>query len=264
MKFRLRRSHGEYTYYSPQMEMGNGKWEKNIPVGYMNNLHVRFTPYDISGYTFEWLSEYSKFILAQEDVDDNLQPLQHYHIYIETTKHIDTVRDKLKKYLCIPAAGRGVNNKYYALISKWEDIAYIVKYNNILKSEGYTESELMKYVISGKKKYLEKERKTELRGEIAPAALEVPKKEKVVKVPYQQQIIALASADWHNYKKTTVIDCLNDSHKRELIKFVCKAMREVSRGINQHLVNDIARAVLFDDIDWRDRMVDRLLYLSNI
>lgn len=228
----------------------------------MNCLHLRFTPYDISGYHWTFLDDYNKVIVAQEDVDDNLQPLLHFHIYLETSQHIDTVRKKLKSNLLIPDSGRGVNNKYYALIPKWQDVGYICKHNNIIQSKGYTEKELMDYVISGKKKYLEKVKgSTELRGEIAPAA---PRPPKTIKIPYQQQIISIAAAEWYNYKRAQQFDTLTTDHKIQLLEIVCKAMREVSRGVNKYLVEDIARAILFDDLDFREVMLSKLFSQVNI
>lgn len=219
--------------------------------------HIRFTPYDISGYTWDWVDTYDKFILSEEHLDDNLQPLHHYHLYLESHQHIDTIRDKAKKYLRIPNGGkRGENNKYYAIQKPWLDPAYMCKYNEIMKSRGYTDKELMDLVISGKKKYLQKvESPAELRGvEISPAAKKPPK------LPFQQQVIAIASAEWMKYRKDgNLYNGLDIDAKLKLADIVCSAMREVSRGVNPYLVGDIMNAVLYDDLEFRERVLQKII-----
>lgn len=84
----------------------------------------------------------------------------------------------------------------------------------------------------------------------------IKKKEKVAKVPYQQQIIAISYAEWIKYKNS-----LEDGFAPSpyhLVEIVCKAMREMSRGINAYLLQDICSAVLFDDPDFRERTLERL------
>ena len=218
-------------------------------------FHLRFTPYDLSGYEFGWLERYTRYIVAREEVDDNGNPLLHYHILIDTDAHKDSVRDMVKSKLPIPRSGRGENNKYYALIKDWKDPGYICKYNQIQSSKGYGENEIMEFVILGKKKYLDKTDETPAENSVT--AVKSPATPKSPRIPYQQQIIAIASADWYKYKK----ECKEQGfeiNKYELIEFVCKAMREVSRGINEHLLKDICNAVLFDDLDYRTQTLERL------
>lgn len=222
-------------------------------------FHLRFTPYDLSGYEWTWLERYTRYIVAQEDTEDDGTPLLHYHILIDTEAHKDSVRDMVKSKLPIPSSGKGKNNKYYALIAQWKDPGYICKYNNILHVKGYTDKEIMDYVIHGKKTYLEKvdKSRTELSGEQAPAA-ERSTKPKPVRVPYQQQIIALASADWYAYKRKCRDEDGVEPDLEPVIEMVCKAMRLTSRGINQYLLQDIINAVLYDDLDYRERTLQRL------
>lgn len=221
----------------------------------VNKIMVRFTPYDLSGYTFDWLNRYDKFICAREDLDDNLQPLLHYHLYIETDAHPDTVRDMVKARLRIPPAGRGKNNKYYAMFEDWKDPGYVCKYNQIQSSKGYSEAEVLELVKKGKIKYLDKVEKTPAGHSVtAEKSSTTPKSPRI---PYQQQIIAIASAEWYKYKR----ECKEqgfEPDKYQIIEYVCKAMRDVSRGVNEYLVRDICNAVLFDDLDYRDRVLQRL------
>lgn len=215
-------------------------------------FHLIFTPHDLSGYTFDWLERYDKFIVAKEygKKENHL----HYHILIETDAKKDTVRDMAKLRLRIPAGQRGKESKYYALLSDWKDPAYICKSNDIQIFKGYSEKQIMEFVIEGKNKYPGKvDSPVELSGEKAPAA----RKPREPRVPFQQQVIAIASAEWYKYKK----ECKDQGFvidKHEVIEFVCKAMREVSRGINEYLLKDICNAILFDDLDYRSNVLQRL------
>lgn len=222
----------------------------------MRTYHLRFTPCDLSGYTFDWLTRYPKFIVAQEDLDDDGLPLLHYHILIESDNVKDTIRDMAKDRLRIPSSGgKGKNNKYYALIPDWLDPGYICKYNKILYSQGYTEKTLMEFVVSGKEKYLDKV-KTPAENSVTAVSQKLPTP-KCPRIPYQQEIIAIAYADWLNYKKKCAIEELQ-IHPHEVVDFVCKAMREKSRGINSYLLQDIVNAILYDDPDFRERTLQRL------
>lgn len=222
----------------------------------MKLFHLRFTPCDLSGYNFDWLERYHKFIVAQEDLEDDGTPLLHYHILIETDNAKDSIRDMAKNRLRIPSGnGRGKNNKYYALIEDWYDISYICKYNQILCSQGYSEKELLEFVESGKKKHLNKVVETPAENSVTVGSK--TSSPKSPRIPYQQQIIAIASAEWYKYKR----QCNEQGFeidKTQVIEFVCNAMREVSRGINQYLLQDIVNAVLFDDPDYRERTLQRL------
>lgn len=218
--------------------------------------HLRFTPYDLSGYTFEWLERYQKYIVAREDVEDDGTPLLHYHILIDTDAHKDTVRDMVKTKLPIPAGGRGKNNKYYALIADWKDPGYICKYNNVEKTKGFTEKELLDFVVSGKKKYLEKVEKTPAENSVTAESRSTPTA-KTPRIPYQQQIISIASAEWYKYKR----DCKDNNYEIDsyrVVDFIMKAMREISRGCNEYLIQDLTNAILFDDLDFRQRTLDRI------
>lgn len=212
-------------------------------------LHLRFTPYDISGYTFDFLKSYDKYIVARELLDDSGNNLLHYHILITTDYGIKSVRDAAKLALHILASGRGKNNKFYALVPDWRDMDYIVKYYDIIVSKGYTESELLNSAVSGKKKYLDKVERTELRGEKAPAVPPKPPK-----IPFQQAVIASAAADWAKYKReSSAIDT------DQLKKYVCLAMREHGKGINVYLVKEICYAILFDDLDYREMVLNKIV-----
>lgn len=215
-------------------------------------FHLVFTPHDLSGYEFGWLERYDKYIVAKEY--GKKEKHLHFHILIDTDVKVETVRDMAKSRLHIPPGQRGKESKYYALFSDWKDPGYICKSNDVQAFKGFSEKEIMEFVISGKNKYPGKlDSSGELSGETAPAA----RKPKQPRVPYQQQVIAIASAEWYKYKK----ECKDNDYqvcKHELIEMVCKAMREVSRGINEYLLKDLCNAILFDDLDFRSQVLQRL------
>jgi len=223
----------------------------------MNTYHLRFTPYDLSGYAFDWLARYDRFICAEEEYDDEGNPLKHFHMLIVSDNAPNSIRDLAKDRFRIPSGnGRGKNNKYFALFTDWKDPGYICKYNKVLSSKGYSEKELMDFVISGKNKYPVKTEKTPAEDSVTAGSKSKPTA-KSPRIPYQQQIISIAYADWINHKKKRQEEGIEAS-PYDLVEIVCKAMREQSRGINAFLLQDICSAVLFDDPDYRERTLLRL------
>lgn len=83
--------------------------------------------------------------------------------------------------------------------------------------------------------------------------------EKVKKMPYQQEVIAIASAEWFKYKKQLEDEGLGRSPSiGRLIEFVCDAMRQVSKGINPYIVKDIAYGIMYDDLDYRHIVLQKI------
>lgn len=231
----------------------------------MKTYSVRFTPApvdlpDISGYNFDYLNKYEKYILAREDKDKkgNTVPV-HYHIYVETSYGEATLRQTTKEALRLPAGGKGKNNGYYSLVSDWKDPGYICKYNDVLVSKGYSEKEILDFVINGKKKYLTRVDKTqnELSGEVAPAS-EKSATPKRPRINIQQQVIALAIEGWYTHKRK----CREEGKHvltEDVIPIVCSAYRQVSRGLNPYQIRDIAYAVLHEDQDFREYILQKII-----
>lgn len=169
----------------------------------------------------------------------------------------NSIRDMAKIRFRIPSGnGRGKNNIYFALFSDWKDPGYICKYNKILSSKGYSEKELMEFVILGKQKYPIKVEKTPAENSVTAESKSKPTA-KTPRIPYQQQIIAIAYAEWIKHKKKHEEEGTEVS-PYDIVEIVCKSMREVSRGINAYLLQDICSAILFDDPDFRERTLLRL------
>jgi len=223
---------------------------------------IRFTPHpvgleDISGWSFDYLQKYERYIVCREDKDKQGHSVPvHYHIFIETTYGEATIRQATKESLRLPAGGRGKNNGYYSLIPDWKDPGYICKYNAILVSKGYTEKEIMDFVISGKNKYLLKVEKTPAENSVTAGQKSTTPKSP--RIPYQQEIISIAYAEWIKLKKSRLEADMTQVDVYDLVPIVCKAMREKSRGINAYLLQDICNAILFDDPDYQERTLQRL------
>jgi len=210
--------------------------------------HLRFTPYDISGYTFDFVRNYTSYIVAQEDLDDDGSPLLHYHILIDTDYGDKSIRDAAKEFLKIPKAGRGKNNKYYALIEDWKDPAYICKYNNIICHKGYTEKALMDYAIEGKKKYLDKK---SLEKDLNVMTIQIEKrKTKSVDRIVSEQILAW----WYELEHAKK----PEPSKREVITKACELYRSHDKGINMFKVRDIVHTLYYDVETTRDQIIEKI------
>jgi len=213
-------------------------------------FHLRFTPNDISGYTFDFLQVYDRYIIAFENKDKEGKPCpDHYHILIDADYTKKSLSNAVITALKIPKSTRGKNNKYYSLMDNWEDPSYICKYDDIRKSKGFTEKQILDFAIEGKKKYLEK-------GLIAKN-LSVSSPKSPPKVPYQQAVIADAGADWYNYKRLCA-DTNEEVDKTKICEFVCDAMSKNGKGINQYLVKELAYVILYNDLDYKGYVLSRI------
>lgn len=211
-------------------------------------FHLRYTPYDISGYTFDFIDSFSShYIVAQEDLEDDGTPLLHYHILIDTDYGSKSIRDAAKKFLKIPEAGRGRNNKYYALIEDWKDPSYICKYYNVIRSKGFTEKQVLDYAIEGKQKYLDKKSTT-------PEVMKI----EIVKKKVQSVDKQLSAALYAWYM------CDNEKHlppnKQQIIRKICELYRGYEKGVNKYKVRDAYHTLMWDvNGPDRDELVDDII-----
>lgn len=205
-------------------------------------FHLRFTPDDISGYTFDFLENYYAYIVAFEDKDKYGQPtVPHYHILIDTTYGEKHVRDDAKAALKIPSSGRGKNNKYYMLNADWQDPAYICKYDDIRRVKGYSEKQLLDYAVQGKEKYLKKLEKD----------LNV-----VFEKKKTQSVERLVSKDilaWYH-------ECDVKPTNRQQVDKACELYRKYQRGINKYKIRDIVHTLWYDVETTRDTIVEEILH----
>lgn len=212
-------------------------------------FHLRFTPYDISGYTFDFLESYaSLYIVAFEDKDKYGKPTEkHYHVYIETDYDLQTVRKEAKTALKIPTTGgRGRNNKYFAFISNWQDPGYVCKWNEVVRSKGYSEKQIMDYVISGKQKYLNKVEKS-------PDVLVASTGCSRSRVSVDKEVIGECITFFELAKKRGETPSAN-----QLVEEACRVVRSYGKGINPYKIREYVLAVWFEVGD-REHVVERVL-----
>lgn len=222
----------------------------------MFNLHCRFTPYDISGYLFtglEWIA--NKMIVAYEDKDKKGNPTEpHFHIYMETKDDItdDTIRNHIRKSLCIPVGGKGKNNKYYSVEWKWKDPSYVCKYDDIRVNMGYTEQELLRLAVEGKQKYLTKE------VEVNAVSTNTTKQTKE-RINYDKEIIADVLTWYYNYKQTS--EDMSPPDIKEIIREACNVTRKYHRGINIFKVRDYVHTVMYEGGDYSSEVIKAIYKL---
>lgn len=214
------------------------------------NVHLRFTPYDISGYSFDWLNQYSKHVVAYEDKDKDGSPAEpHFHIYIENVTESDSsLRNAIKSNFKIPKTTRGKGNKYYGMEPEWKDPDYIFKYGDLRQTSGYSEKEVMDRVVSGKKKYIDKV-KPSVQGDTL--IYEVASS-KVKRVDLNKEIIA-DLLTWYMLESKN-----RDVLVKEIVSQACKLVRAHGRGINPFQIRDFVNAVLYEDEAKRDILLEKI------
>jgi len=208
-------------------------------------FHLRFTPYDISGYTFDFLGVYDRYIIAYEDKDKYGDPTPpHYHVYIETDYGVSSIRNDARTALKIPVGQRGKANKWFALISDWKDPSYMCKYNDIRGTKGFSEKEIVDLVIQGKKTYL----KSRLH-----VCSEMPAP--VKRISIDKQVIADCITFYELAKKKGDVPSAE-----ELITEACRAVRSYGKGINPFKIREYVLATWFEVGD-RELVVKKCLAL---
>lgn len=214
-------------------------------------FHLRYTPYDISGYTFDFLnkSEYKRYAVAFEDKDKHGQNVQpHYHIYIEADYGIQSIRNDAKDALKIPTAGgRGKNNQYYSLVDKWEDKDYIFKYGDIKKSKGFSQEEINLRTGIGRGKYLK-----ESSGQVLGSA-EVKSSAASSRIT-DKDIIADIVFYYETYRREKGLS----PSKHDLVRECIRVLRSYGKGVNPFKVRDYIHAVWWDTEDNREFLVNKI------
>lgn len=217
----------------------------------MLKLHCRYTPYDISGHSFDWLIDKSTRLLIGKETKtkqgEDTEP--HYHIYAEIEGVIDdTVRNNLQKSLCIPKGGRGKNNKYYAIDWDWKDPSYVCKYDDVVVTKGFTEPQLLELVVLGKARYLQKEKKEETVVWVQPPKkVSINKDKEIMKELYE----------WYMVQKHADTEMMGPT-KKEMIDRCCWLTRKYDKGINPYKIRDLVLAVMYDTGDYAQEVVNKI------
>lgn len=224
----------------------------------MSNYQIRIRT-DVEWEQLDYIAEWLQIAKAGFAFEHKKPDNHHYHIYLfGLERNDDAMRRHLGKHLpskeCY-AVSRQCGKKKKRPIEPQG--AYTYGTTQALISQiwfkGFSNDEMEKFHQVAKDFY---------KGN-SPAVEVSQKKEKVVRVPYQQAVVATAAADWINYKKEQ-----EQEEKKvkpaDVVQFVCNAMREHGRGINPYLVKDLGYAVLYDDLDFRERILNKLKYEFNL
>lgn len=227
--------------------------------------------HDISGTLSIWYDRAERIIVCQHDPDEGCAR-RHLHVGIWNS---EIKEDQLKQLFNRHAQEKLKGNEDWSWKHKdhpnglpnWEDIPIVngvAMPNNAQQMSNY---KYLRYAIKGNKEHVvfSKGISDDL---IAAAAddwkIKEDKPDVIIiehvkkTVPgFQQLVIAEAYEDWFHYKKECKEkDELVDTN--ELKTIVCRAMRKHGRGINMYMVRDLAWAVLYDDIEYRDHVLRRI------
>lgn len=227
--------------------------------------------HDVSNALQGWQDVSTRFIVCQHDADAKVKKT-HIHLGIWGS---DIQEEALKRKFNahFPAAPLSGNEDW-----KWKSKKHpiVCKFTNDFIEPSNKDEEgvfqYLKYCIKGDltRVKMVKNIPTDLLKAAAEAWVEKDNSDKPPEVvfvmppkksptiPYQQLVIADAAAEWRNYKDI----CKDEGslpNKREVIKFVCDSMRKHSKGINVFLVRDLVYAVLYDDLDFREIVLQKII-----
>lgn len=224
------------------------------------NLQIRMRTDDIfadMAYISAWLNETPRGFAFEHDISGN----HHYHLYVfGLARNPDAMRRHLGQHLptkeCY-AVSKTCGKKRKRLVEP--EGAYIYGTTKRLLDpiwvKGFSDDEIMKLALKAQLFYKNRdEDEVEVEEGEKP-----PVKKREVRVPYQQAVIATAAAEWEKYKRK----CREEDTKpipSQVIDFVCMGMREHGRGINPYMVKELGFAVLYDDLEHRERILNNLKY----
>lgn len=217
----------------------------------MVNLQIRIRTdvgWEQLDYIHDWLTETARGFAFEHKKPDN----HHYHVYLfGLERNPDAMRRHLGKHLpdkeCY-AVNTQCGKKKKRPVEPQGAYTYgtTKALINHVWFKGFTNDQMELFHQVAENFYKD-----------SHSPKEIEKEDKVVRVPYQQAVIASASADWYNYKRYQI------EHEEKIIPdkvvdFVCKGMREHGRGINPYLVKELAYAVLHDDLEYNERILMKI------
>lgn len=205
-------------------------------------------------------------LVVQHNADEEVNRDHCHFLLYNTLIKEEAFKRKIKKSLNIELNG----NKDWSWVNKlpstdrrdfWEDaeprtadeleifkyIRYCIKGNK----------ENIKFIANIPQSFLDK-----AAGDWEPTKIKIEKVvvlEKEKRIPYQQDVIAGAAAQWKKYRD----ECRESQEtpdRKKVIEMVCNEMRRVSKGINPYLVKELAYAVLYDDLDFREVILEKIKY----
>jgi len=115
---------------------------------------LRFTPLDLSGYSFDWIKE-QKHCIAEE-IGAKTHKL-HYQMYISVECSESTLRNNIRKSLKIPPGLKGKDSAYYTLSPDWHDWTYTLKDTKVISQNIVEPRELPELIAQAAIKFAKKE-----------------------------------------------------------------------------------------------------------
>ena len=116
----------------------------------LKSYGLRFTPLDLSGYSFDWIKQ-ERHIIAKEIGQKTHK--EHYQIYIETNACLKTIRNRIYKNFKIPKGGVGQESAHYAITPDWKDTLYFWKEGNILSQNIVDQRDIPGLIAKAKAKW---------------------------------------------------------------------------------------------------------------
>jgi len=237
----------------------------------------RFTPRihrswsDLSGVLIsEVKPSVFRFIVAQHEADEQVNRTHVHMLMYNTVIKEEAFKRRINKYFDPPLKG----NKEWS----WTNTLPEVDRAQFWETGDYgSASELeifkyVKYILKGdisNLKYKHNVGDQFIANAIAswqqPAAANPQTLtiiEKVKRIPYQQDVITGAAAEWKKYKESPGEIPLDEIPRSVLLNklkdIICTEMRRVNKGINPYMVKELAYAVLYDDLDYRDIVLEKI------
>jgi len=221
---------------------------------------------DISGCIADIRSASFRMLVVQHSADEEVNRDHCHFLLYNTMVKEEALKRRIKKALNQEFSG----NKDWAWVSKlpsterrefWEDAEPVSSDElEIFKYVRYCikgNKDNIKFVANIPQSFIDK-----AAGDWEPAKIKLEKVivlEKQKRIPYQQDVISGAAAEWTKYRN----ECQETGQppdKKRVIEMVCNEMRRVSKGINPYLIKELSYAVLYDDLDFREVILDKIKY----
>lgn len=216
---------------------------------------------DLSGIARIWSESCGAVAIAQHGSTDP-KKRTHCHFMLVAPKHkADTMRKQVRTY--VPDLEKRQGQFWLS-----ENVQ-----KGVFKGKPYERHELLKYMTKGNV-FNVKYQFNVTDEEVYNAAskfinhsvqIEAAKAEdratqiKKLKVPLITQVINLVEDKWIPYSKKYKVQ--HEGHAppiADLLPMICDSYRELHRGINPYQIRDVAYAVLYDDSDFKQRILSKI------
>lgn len=233
-------------------------------------------PYDdISGAITSWADRSERLICCEHSPDEGCRQT-HVHLGIwNCDVGIERLKRLLKEKTNLSLSGNKdwawVHENFPDGLPPWEEIAVEPLVGPLLDTPGKKQIfQYLRYMIKGNMNCVKfvknissalvdeacKSWAVPSSGTQAIQTITIVDKRRERPPPYQHSVIMDATAEWYNHKREMKEkgDLVDSSI---VIEYVCNAMRKYSKGINPHMVRDLSYAVLYDDMDYKDLVLQK-------